>query len=73
MIGLQWAALIWQLHALCSTESGLHLNNLTKMSKWVKIIGRDFNFESLLEAIQKHLINLKLMGGQKKTFSILKN
>ena len=48
-------------------------NRVVKMPKWTKITGRDFNFESLLKAIQKHLINLKLMGGQKKNFSILKN
>ena len=44
-------------------------NRVVKMSKWAKIMGRDFNFESLLEAIQKHLINLKLIRGQKNTLA----
>ena len=34
-------------------------NRVVKMSKWAKIAGSYFNFESLLEGIQKHLINLK--------------
>ena len=29
VIGLQWAALIWQLCTLCSMESGLHLSIFT--------------------------------------------